>query len=170
MSDRAVIAFVEILDDDFPVCGEFVGVAAEHLQLREVDASVGKDLGQFTDNLAQRTCVRCRVYEDQRAPGLEGEGRERERLFVEDALFILARGAAQRAIKVVGPSVIVALQSLAIAGAFEDDFAAAMTAYVGECAKGAVVVSGDDDRDVADSSCEEIAGATYLSGVPDILP
>ncbi len=65
---------------------------------------------------------------------------------------------------------IVALQRLAVAGAFEDDFAAAMAAYVGEGAKGAVVVSGDDDWDVADSGCEEITGATYLSGVADVVP
>jgi hypothetical protein len=62
------------------------------------------------------------------------------------------------------------LEGLAVAGAFEDDFAASMAAYVGECAKGAVAVPRDDDGNVAEAGREKIAGASYLSGVSDVLP
>ena len=65
---------------------------------------------------------------------------------------------------------IVALQRLPVAGAFEDDFASAMAAYVGERAKRAVAGSRDYDGNVAEAGREKIAGAAYLSGVSDVLP
>ena len=55
MRDRAVVAFVEILDDDFPVRGNFVNVAPQHPHLREIDSRALEDSRQFAKHVAQRT-------------------------------------------------------------------------------------------------------------------
>ena len=65
---------------------------------------------------------------------------------------------------------IVALQRLAAARAFEDDLAPAMTAYVRERANRAASVAYDNDRQVAETRREKIAGARNLSGMPHVLP
>src|SRR5208283_5970354 len=88
----------------------------------------------------------------------------------ERALLILAGRGAQRAVQVEGPAVIVALQGHPVAGAFEDDLAAAMTAYVGESAKRSAGVSKEHDRQVAQMRREKIAGAIQLPGMSHVLP
>ena len=65
---------------------------------------------------------------------------------------------------------IVALQRLAVAGAFEHDLAPAMTAYVSECANRAARIANDHDWQITQLRREEIADATDLPGMSDVLP
>jgi hypothetical protein len=65
---------------------------------------------------------------------------------------------------------IVALERLTVAGAFEDDLAPAMATHVGECVEYPIVTSRDYDWDVTELSREKIAGVIDLSGVSCVLP
>ena len=165
-----MVAFVEIFDDDFPVRREVVSVPPQHPHLREIDPRALENRRQFADQIAKWSGGRIRVDENQRSPRFNRERCERERFLGERALLILARRRAERAVEVVGPSVIVALQRLAIAGAFEHDLAPAMTAYVGERANRAARIANDHDRQIAQIRREEIADATDLRGMSDVLP
>ena len=170
MRDRAVVAFVEIFDDDLPVRREVVSVPPNHPHLREFDPRALENRRQFANQIAKWSGVRSGVDENQRPPRFYRKRCERERFPGERALLILARRRAERAVEVVGPAVIVALQRLAIAGAFEHDLAPAMTAYVGERADRAARITNDHDRQIAQIRREEIADATDLRGMSDVLP
>src|SRR3984957_17682944 len=148
MRDRAVVAFVEILDDYFPVRGNFVDVAPKHPHLREIDPRALENRWQVAQNVAHWGGGRGRVDENQRPPHLDRKRRERQRVLRELSLLILARRGAERAVQVVGPSVVVTLQGLAIARAFKDDLTPAMTAYVGKRANRTTGISHDHDRQI----------------------
>src|SRR5258708_1320909 len=146
MRDRTVVAFVEILDDYLPVRSNFVNVAPKHSHLREIDSRALEDSRQLAKHVAQRSGGRRGVDENQRPPGLDRERCERQCFLRELALLILARRSAERPVQIVSPSVIVALQRLAIACTLEDNLAPAMTAYVGKCANRFFSIAHNHDR------------------------
>src|ERR1700735_1998419 len=170
MRDGTVGALVEVLDDDFPIRSNFVNVAPKHPHMREINSRALEDNRQFADHVAQRSGGRRWIDENQRSPRLDRERHERECVLRELALLILTRRGAQRAVEVVSPSVIVALQRLAIAGAFENNLAPAMPAHVGKRANRFFSIPHNHDRDVTQKRREKIPDVGHLPSMSHVLP
>ena len=119
--------------------------------------------------LRERWCVRIRVDEDERPPGIDLHGHEPELRLVEALLALGARGRAERAVEAVGPRVIRALERLAPPLALADE-RAAVAADVQERAHRPFLVADDDDRDTGRVGREERAWLGDLIGAARVLP
>src|SRR5215469_6195386 len=135
-----------------------------------IDAREPENFRQRPEQHSERRRGGIGIHEDKRTPTFDWKCDERERAFVERGLLVRSRRGAQRAVEVISPAVIVALQGLACARAVEHHFASAMTADVGEGTELPRAVAHDDHGYVAELGREEVAGLLHLAGMPDILP
>src|SRR6476646_8128590 len=89
----------------------------------EVDRR-GKRLREVAEVLGERRGVRVRVDEEERAPGVDARCEQRPVGVVELGLALRARRRSQRAVEVVRPGVVVALDRGAPATALRENGAA----------------------------------------------
>ena len=114
----------------------------------DVDPAVGDEPGQVAQVLGERRRSGIGIDEDERPPRVDRDGHEAEALAVEAGLRVSTRRVAQRAVEVVRPGVIRALERLAAAGSLAER-EAAMAAHVDERAERFVPAADEDDRHVA---------------------
>ena len=125
--------------------------------------------GSVAEELRQRLGLGARVDEQERPPGVDARRQQRPVGLVEARLAIGARRGAQRAVEVVRPGVVVALDRLARAAALRQH-GAAVAADVQERAQLAGTVAHDEDRDAAGVGRQERAGLGDLVGAAPVLP
>ena len=111
--DLAVVALEVVLAADLPVRVVLGRRAVVEAQRVEVDAGGGDELGQLAEVLGERRGAAVRVDEDERPPGVDRHRQEAELRLVEALLALGARRGAERAVEVVRPGVVGALQRLA---------------------------------------------------------
>ncbi len=169
VGDLAVVALEVVLAADLPVRLVLGGRALEEAQPVEVEPGGGHELGQLAERLRERRRFEVRVDEDERAPGVDEHRTEAEALLVEVRLALGARSRPQRAVEVVRPGVVGALERLAPALALADE-RAAVAADVHEGAQDAFLVAHEDDRDAAGVGCAERSRLGDLVGAGDVLP
>ena len=163
--ERAVIALDEVLDHDLPVGGDRV------LEAAAVDDAIGIDAGDAVEQLEER---RQRRFE-RLAVGIGGgkeQRAERRDCDVWQAHLLVERhagGAVERAIELVRPAVVAALQGAALAAALGDQ-RAAVAAHVRKAAQRAVVTARDYDREAAELAGSERPGLDNVGGRTDVLP
>ena len=114
----------------------------------DVEAAVGEARREVAEVVGERSRVAVGVDEDERAPGVDGDGHEAERRQVEARLAVGARRAAQRAVQPVRPGVVGALDRLAPGVAVAERMAA-VPADVDEPAQLAVAGTREDDGERA---------------------
>ena len=107
--------------------------------------------------------------EEERPPGRDARGQEAEPGRVEARLAVAARDLAQRAVEVVRPRVVGALQRRARPLAVEDRVAA-VAADVDERAQLAVAAADDHERHRAGVDAQEAAGLGDLVGAAGVVP
>ena len=146
MGDLAVVALEEVLAAHLPVRLVLRGRALEEAERAQVEAGGREEVRQLAEVLRERWCVRVRVDEDERSPGIHLHGHEPELRLVEALLALGARRRAERAVEAVGPRVIRALERLAPPLALADE-RAAVAADVQERAHRPFLVADDDNRD-----------------------
>jgi len=101
--------------------------------------------------------LRVQVYKDERPPAIDLD-RQQAKLFLLEAWLIFRAGrSAQRAIQIICPGVVEALQRLAIAAAIGHKLGAAMTADVHKGPQLAGFIAYNDDGHCIDAEREEIA-------------
>ena len=122
--------------------------------------------GEVADDLLEGRRVGLRVDEDERAELRDG-GLEQAELADGEAL--AARDLAQRAVEVVGPGVVGALERGAAPAALEH-VVAAVAADVDERAEDAVRAAHDRERDGPGGDGDERAGLGDLVGAAGVLP
>ncbi len=110
-----------------------------------VDPAVGEQRGKRAERLRQRLRVRIGVHEHERPPRLDRDGDERDRPAVEGVLLLRSRRAAERAVEVVRPRVVAALDRLPPVGGLAEDVAA-VPAHVDEAAELAVLPADEEHR------------------------
>ena len=160
-----MIALDEVLDHDLPVGGDRV------LEAAAVDDAIGIDAGDAVEQLEergerclQRFVVGIRGGKEQRAERCDCDRREAH-LLVERH----AGGAVERAIELVRPAVVAALQGAALAAPLRDQ-GAAVAADVRKAAQRAVVIARDHDREAAELAGSERPGLDHVGGRTDVLP
>ena len=166
---RAVVALEEVLRGDLPVAVELGLRALEEAQRGEVDPRVRDPLGDAVEVVVERLCIRVRVDEEERPPGLEAERNEPELVLVDPALLVPARRGDEAAVEPVRPRVVRALERLAPARALAHE-RAAVAADVEERTQRVLLVAHEDDRNVPDGRGRERAGLGHVALVPDVLP
>ena len=167
--DRAVIALEVVLDRDLPVALDLPVVADAEAEAIEVETALRNLVGERPERLRERPCVRIRVDEDERPPGLGRYGEHREAVLVEVGLALGARRLAKRPVEVVRPGVVRALERLAVALALRDQVPT-VPADVDEPAQNALGVADDHDRDLAREAREEVTRIRDPVGPPGVLP
>ena len=95
-----------------------MGVEADRA---DVEPALRDELGEPSERRAERCGLEVRVHEDERPPRVHGDGCEREAGRVEARLALGPRRPPERAVEVVRPRVVGALQGLAAAGALDDE-------------------------------------------------
>ena len=105
------------------------------LERRRVEAAAGHLLRQLAECLRERGGAEVGVDEDERPPRVDEHRPQAPVGVVEPGLALRARRRAERAVEVVGPGVVRALQRLAAAAAL-GDLVAAVAADVDEPAAG----------------------------------
>ena len=169
MRGRAVVALEVVLDGDLPVALDLPVVAGMEAQAVELDSALGDVAGERAQRVGQRTGLGIRVDEDERAPRLRSHRKHREAFLVEVGLAFGARRLPERAVEVVRPRVIRALERLAVAVALRDQVPP-MAADVDEPAQDALPVAHDHDRNLPREAREVVAGALHPVGSPGVLP
>ena len=143
--DRAVVALEEVLGADLPVARVLVALGARvEAEPVDLDAAVREQPGEPTEGARERPGVAIRVDEHERAPGLGGDGDERQRLAVEGSLALGPGRVPQRAVEVVCPRVVRALDRLALRVRLAEHMAS-VPADVHERAELAVAAADDED-------------------------
>ena len=135
----------------------------------DVDAALGDEPGQVAEVLGERRRGGIGIDEDERPPGVDRDGHEAEALAVEARLRVSARRVSQRAVEVVRPGVVRALQRLAASGALAER-EAAVAADVDERAERLVAAADEDDGHVARAGGRERSRLGEIARVPDVLP
>ena len=170
MGGRAVVALEVVLERDLPVRVDRPPRGGSgSASVVEVEAAARDDRRQLAERLRERRRVGIGVDEEERAPGVDRDGEQREVGRVEARLALRAGRLAQRAVELVRPRVVRALQRLAAAAAARDRVRA-VAADVDEAAQDALAVAGDDDRDVARLGRHERAGRRDLLRRAAVLP
>ena len=169
MGDLAVVALEEVLAADLPV-GRVLGVRAlEEAERVELEPGRGDELRQLAERLGERRRLGIRVDEDERPPGVDRAGRRPSSAASKLGLAVGARRRAERAVELVRPGVVGALERLAPALALADE-RAAVAADVQERAQLGVLAADDDDRDPARVAGEERTRLGDLVGAAGVLP
>ena len=130
---------------------------------------LGDERRDLAEHVGQRRRVRVRVHEDERSPRVDGGGQEPELRAVEPRLAVAARDLAQRAVEVVRPRVVGALQRRAASRPGEHGMAA-VAADVDERAQHAVAAAHDEERHGAGVGGQEGARLGDLVRAPRVLP
>ena len=120
MGDGAVVALEVVLDADLPVRLVLGLRPLMEDEPVDVDAALRDDARQLAEVIGERLGVRVGVDEDERPPGVHGERHEAELRAVEARLRVGARRVPERAVEVVRPRVVGALQRLALPGRLAD--------------------------------------------------
>src|SRR3954447_4713934 len=168
MSDGAVVALEEVLAADLPV-GRDLELGSE-TELERIDVNDLCELGRYVaERLVERRPVSAQVYEDQRAPGSDGDLLQPEIFAVEPGLAIRARGSAQPPVEAVGPRVVGTLERLPRPRAGGNDMSP-VPADVEERPQLAVPRACNNYRDLARRRREESARVSDLSQVARVLP
>ena len=169
VGDRAVVALEVVLDADLPVRRECPRRAAAERERAEVDAALRDERRHLAEHVGKRRRVRVGVHEHERPPGVDGGGQEPELRGVEPRLAVAARDLPQRAVEVVRPRVVGALQRRAAARAGEHGMAA-VAADVHERAQHAVVAAHHEQRHGTGVGGQVAAGRGDLVRPPRVLP
>src|SRR4029453_9507848 len=82
----AVVALEVVLDRDLPIALDLPVVADTEPQAAEVDPALGDVARERSERAGQRAGLGIRVDEDERPPGLDGDGEHREAFLVEGGL------------------------------------------------------------------------------------
>ncbi len=165
----AVVALEEVLDRDLPVRLDLPLVVRVVANVAEVDAALRDDLRERAERVDERRRLRIRVDEHEWPPGVDRDGKQRQPGRVEALLALGPRRASQRAVQVVRPGVVRALERLSPALAAHHRMAA-MPADVDEPLELLRAVAENDDGDVAGPACEESSGLLHLVGAARVLP
>ena len=169
VGDRAVVALEVVLDATFQLAAASRGRGAGSASRSSVDAAAREHVGQRAERVRERRRVRVGVHEERTGPTSRprrGAGRARRG---RDRARVAARDLAQRAVEVVGPRVVRALQRRAGAGAREHRVAA-VAAHVDQRAQLAVAAADDRERDRAGVGAQVAARRGDLLGPPGVLP
>ena len=130
--------------------------AAVEAHAAEIDPVLGKAFGDVAEPLLQRPRLLIEVREDERPPLGNGDGMESQCLALEPRLALRARCGAKRAVEVVRPRVVGALDRLALAVALAQD-EAAVPADVDEPAQLPIAPADEDDRCLTHDRGGEVA-------------
>jgi hypothetical protein len=164
VGDRAVVTLEEVLARDLPVrCDLPVGAVVED-ELVDVEAGRGDPLRNVAQQLGEGRCVVVEIDKAERPPAFQPHREERDVREI-DALALRPRSGAQRAVQVVRPGVVRALERLPVTG-FLDDDGAPMAADVHERALGSTLVAHHDDRHTPCPARDDVA----VGEDPDVLP
>src|SRR5258706_5476578 len=169
---------VEVLQEDLPIgAKEDAKAAADDLELagrRAIDHVV--DRGTRGAEIAcEVRSLRGQAGEDEAAIVLDARHRHHREARVAgyEAGALIAvpeRNGVQRAIGLVGPSVVAAAEELDVALAIADDLGAAMAAAVIDNMHRAVCVPAHDDGLAADRLRQIVPRLCHLAVMPDIDP
>src|SRR5215207_210620 len=162
--DWTVVALEEVLGGNLPVRGDLpVGAVVED-ELVDVEG-VPDPARNVTEHLSQGRTLVVEVDEAERPPTLEPHRRQRD-VGEVDVLSLRARRGAQRAVQVVRPRVIGALERLPAPSLLDDD-RTAVPADVDERTLGAVVGLDEDDRDLSSPAGNDVP---RISQPPNVVP
>ena len=166
--DRAVVALEEVLGNELPVRLDGRRCTVAELELLDVHARLGDEVGQPAEHLPQRRRLRVRAREHERAPRPDRRRTEAEPLRFHTAFPVGPRRRHEPPVEAICPGVVRALKRRTAPLALGDE-RAAVPADVQECAQLTAAVAGDHDRDVPHRR-GEVPGALQLSEPPDVLP
>ena len=169
MRDLAVVALEEVLADDLPVRRELRLPAPVEAQRVDVEPELRDLRGHRPERLGEWLRIQPSVDEHERAPRVDRDTTEAEVLLREVRLLIRARRRAQRAVELVRPRVIRALERRALALALGDR-ETAMPTHVHQRAQLPVAGARHDHRRLPRARREERPRPGQLAQVSDVLP
>ena len=170
MGDGAVVALEVVLDADLPVRVVLALRPLVEDERVDVDPAFGHEPRQVAQVLLRAGPHAWSGLTKTNGPQVStSDGDEAEAFPVEAGLAVRPRRTSQRAVEVVRPRVVRALQRLALARAVAEE-GAAMPADVDERAQLTVTVADEDDGHIAGAARDERARLAQLAGVAGVLP
>ena len=152
MDPRAVVALAVVLGDELPVRVDLVGNLVGDPQRREVEPlEVRDEVAQPVDQLGR---LGLEADEDEALPGRQADRDQAEAVEAEVVEVLGVLGPDERAVEVVDPGVVRALEADGLAAALLDDRGPAVLADVVEPAQDLVATADDHERLVVDRGQE----------------